>query len=143
MTTQQDSVELVERFFKEVWAAPQNSSVIDHMIAEDFVITSGGNEIASRAAFKEWVHAFYAMVDDMDFEIIESFENHDGRRVACRWRLTGRNNGLMGTEPNGASIDMVGTAIWEIGEDGLLRRNWVERNAWEVFGRITAKSHVF
>ena len=24
---------------------------------------------------------------------------------------------------------MVGTAVWEVGKDGLLRRNWVKRNA--------------
>jgi hypothetical protein len=145
MTAQRNSVEIVERFFREVWAAPQNPHVIDHMVAEDMVLTSGGNEIVSRAAFKEWVQAFYALVEDMDFEIVESFQNHDGSRVACRWRLTGRNRGLMGTEPNGAPIDMTGTAIWEVGEDGLLRRNWVERSAWEVFGRISQsdKKHVF
>lgn len=143
MTEQQNSVEIVERFFREVWAAPQNPHVIDHMVAEDMVLTSGGNEIISRAAFKDWVQAFYALVEDMDFEVIESFQSHDGRRVASRWRLTGRNRGLMGTEPNGAPIEMFGTAIWEVGDDGLLHRNWVERNAWEVFGRITDKSHVF
>jgi hypothetical protein len=43
MTVKQDSVEIVERFFREVWAAPQNPDVIDQMVAEDFVITSGGH----------------------------------------------------------------------------------------------------
>jgi hypothetical protein len=74
----------------------------------------------------------------MDFQIIESFQNDDGSRVASRWRLTGRNNGILGTEPNGAPIDMVGTAVCEVGKDGLLRHNWVERNAWEVYGSILA-----
>jgi hypothetical protein len=138
-----DSIERVERFLREVWASPQNPDVIDEMLSEDFVLVSGGRDIVSRAAFKEWVQAFYATVDDMDFEIIETFESADGRRVASRWRLTGRNRGLMGTEANGARIYMVGTAVWEIGEDGLLRRNWVERNAWEVFGQINDKSHAF
>ena len=64
-------------------------------------------------------------------------QNEDGSRVASRWRVTGRNNGLMGTEPNGAPFEMTGTAVWEIGEDGRLRHNWVERNAYEVFGAIT------
>jgi hypothetical protein len=141
----QDSVAIVERFWAEVWQAPQNPHAIDEMVIEDFVITSGGNDIVSRAAFKAWAIEFAAKVDDLDFEIIESFQSADGRRVASRWRLTGRNNGLMGTEPNGAPIDMLGTAIWEVGEDGLLRHNWVERNAWEVFGSINgaAGGHVF
>jgi hypothetical protein len=135
---QSNSIELVEKFWAEVWQRPQNPHAIDTMVADDFVITSGGHDIVSRKAFKDWVTDFQSKVLDMDFEIIESFQNHDGSRVASRWRLTGRNNGIMGTEPNGAPIDMVGTAIWEIGEDGLLRHNWVERNAWEVHGALTS-----
>jgi hypothetical protein len=134
---QNKSIELVEKFWAEVWQRPQNPHAIDTMVAEDFVITSGGHDIVSRKAFKDWVTDFQSKVHDMDFEIIESFQNHDGSRVASRWRLTGRNNGIMGTEPNGEPIDMVGTAIWEIGEDGLLHHNWVERNAWEVHGALT------
>jgi hypothetical protein len=68
---------------------------------------------------------------------VETFQNHDGSRVASRWRVTGRNNGLMGTEPNGVPFEMTGTAIWEVGPDGLLRHNWVERNAFEVHGMLT------
>jgi hypothetical protein len=132
------SVELVENFWAEVWQRPQNPHAIDRLVADDFVITSGGNDIVSRDAFKAWVIDFQSKVLDMDFEAIETFQNLDGSRVASRWRLTGRNNGIMNTEPNGASIEMVGIAIWEVGEDGLLRHNWVDRNAWEVHGRITS-----
>jgi hypothetical protein len=32
---------------------------------------------------------------------------------------------------------MSGTAVWEVGTDGLLHHNWVERNAFEVHGAIT------
>jgi SnoaL-like domain len=143
--TKRDSVAIVERFWAEVWQRPQNPHAIDTLVTEDFVITSGGHDIVSRQAFKAWVIEFQSKVLDMDFEIIESFQNHDGSRVASRWRLTGRNNGIMGTEPNGAPIDMVGTAVWEVGDDGLLRHNWVDRNAWEVHGAITSttKKRIF
>jgi hypothetical protein len=132
------SVELVEHFWAEVWQWPQNPHAIDRLVAEDFVITSGGNAIVSRDAFKAWVMDFQSKVLDMDFEAIETFQNEDGSRVASRWRLTGRNNGMMNTEPNGAPFEMVGIAIWEVGADGLLRHNWVDRNAWEVHGSITS-----
>ena len=69
--------------------------------------------------------------------VVETFQNQDGSRVASRWRVVGRNNGLMDTEPNGAPFEMCGTAVWEVGTDGLLRHNWVERNALEVYGAIT------
>ena len=136
--SKQDSVAVVERFWRDVWQRPQNRDAIDTRVTEDFVITSGGNDMVSREAFKRWVVEFQSKIQDMDFEIIESFQNDDGSRVASRWRLTGRNNGFMGTEPNGAPIEMVGTAIWEVDTDGMLRHNWVERNAWEVFGSITS-----
>lgn len=47
----------------------------------------------------------------------------------------------MNTEANGAPFEMTGTAIWEIGEDGKLLHNWVERNAFEVHGIITEGKH--
>jgi len=143
--SERDSVAIVERFWAEVWQRPQNPDAIDRLVTEDFVITSGGNDIVSRDAFKAWVIEFQSKVLDMEFEIIESFQNRDGSRVASRWRVTGRNNGIMGTEPNGAPIDMIGTAVWEVGDDGLLRHNWVDRNAWEVHGAITSagKTRVF
>lgn len=133
----QDSVAIVESFWREVWQQPQDPDAIDRLVHEDFVITSGGRDIAGREPFKTWVRDFLAKVHDFQFHIIETFQNHDGSRVASRWRVTGRNNGLMGTQPNGASIEMTGTAVWEIGADGLLRHNWVERNAFEVHGAIT------
>src|SRR3546814_18116669 len=80
----------------------------------------------------------------MEFECLEIFQNAEGSRVASRWRLTGRNNGIMGTEPDGAPIEMVGTAVWEVDGDGLLRHNWVERNAWEghEIGRASCRERV-
>jgi hypothetical protein len=135
-----NSVEIVENFWNEVWKRPQNPEAIDRLVSEDFVITSGGNHIYGREKFKQWVKGFLAQVHDFEFHVIETFQNHDGSRVASRWRVTGRNNGMMGTEPNGAPFEMTGTAVWEVGEDGLLRHNWVERNAFEVLGVISGKS---
>lgn len=136
---ERDSVAIVERFWAEVWKQPQNPGAIDDLVAADFVITSGGHDIVSREAFKAWVIDFQSKILDMKFESLETFQNADGSRVASRWRLTGRNNGFMGTEPDGAPIEMVGTAVWEVGEDGLLRHNWVDRNALEVHRTLTNK----
>jgi hypothetical protein len=141
-----DGVAIVENFWREVWQQPQNPDAIERLVHEDFVITSGGRDIVGREPFKAWVKDFLARVHDFQFHIVETFQNHDGSRVASRWRVTGRNNGLMGTEPNGAPFEMTGTAIWEVGPDGLLRHNWVERNAFEVHGVISgrdARANVF
>jgi len=51
--------------------------------------------------------------------------------------LTGKNNGFLGTEPDQQDIEMTGTAVWAVREDGKLLTNWVERASWEVYQRLT------
>ena len=133
----QDSVAAVENFWREVWKQPQNPDAIDRLVHEDFVITSGGQDIVGREAFKAWVKDFQSRVHNFEFHVIETFQDQEGSRVASHWRVIGRNNGLMSTEPNDAPFEMFGTAVWEVGTDGLLRHNWVERNAFEVYRAIT------
>ncbi|MDN7486503.1 ester cyclase [Burkholderia sp. AU45274] len=129
--SKRNSVEIVEHFWREVWQA-RNPDAVDALVAEDFAITSGGVVIRSRAAFKAWVAAFLASIDDFRFDVVETFQNEAGDRVASRWRVTGKNNGFMGSAPCGSPIDMTGTAVWHVRDDGLLQHNWVERNALEV-----------
>jgi len=143
---QPNSVAIVENFWREVWQQPQDPDAIDRFVHENVVITSGGRDIVGREPFKAWVRDFLSKVHNFEFHVVETFQNHDGSRVASRWRVTGRNNGMMGTRSNGAFFEMTGTAVWEVGADGLLRHNWVERNAFEVHGTITredAQANVF
>jgi len=56
--------------------------------------------------------------------------------VTSRWILTGKNNGLFGTEPDQRDIAMTGTAVWAVREDGKLLTNWVERASWELSQRL-------
>jgi hypothetical protein len=133
-----DAVAIVENFWREVWQQPQNPDAIDRLVHEDFVITSGGRDIRSREAFKRWVIEFQSKVRNFEFYVVETFQNEDGSRVASRWRVTGRNGGLMGTEPNDVPFEMYGTAVLEVDEGGLLRHNWVERNAYEVHGVLVS-----
>jgi limonene-1,2-epoxide hydrolase len=137
---QRNSVEIVEHFWREVWQRPHNPEAIQDLVSEDFILTSGGNDIVGRDNFSTWAKGFQAQVHDFEFHIVETFQNADGSRVTSRWKVTGRNNGMMGTESNGLPFEMTGTAVWEVGEDGLLRHNWVERNAFEVYGQITKGS---
>ncbi|RPE81947.1 ester cyclase [Vulcaniibacterium tengchongense] len=136
------AIEIVQRFWDEVWHAPQNPDAIDALVHPDFAITSGGHEIRSREAFKRWVFDFQSRIADLRFEVLDIFQSEDGSRVATRWRVTGRNNGLLGTEPDGRPFVMVGNAIVAVGEDGLLRHNWVDRNAYEVHGHLTGHRRI-
>lgn len=136
-----DSVAIVESFWREVWSHPQNPDAVDRLVHENFILTTGGNDVTSRDAFKKWVVAFQAKINDFEFHVEETFQNEDGSRVASRWRVTGRNNGYLGLEADGEPISMTGIAIWEVGRDGLLHHNWVERNAWEVHSAIMLSSN--
>jgi hypothetical protein len=134
---QRNAIDIVQRFWNEVWRSPQNPQAIDALVHEEFVITSGGHDIRSRDAFKQWVIGFQSQVRDLEFEVLDIFQSEDGTRVATRWQLTGRNNGFLATEADGTPFTMVGNAIIAVGEDGLLRHNWVDRNAYEVHGHLT------
>jgi hypothetical protein len=112
----------------------------DDFVVEDFVIVSGGETIAGREAFKHWIGNFLAVVDDLRLEVLESFQNADGSRVTSRWLLTGRNNGILGTPPDKQDVEMTGTAVWAVRDDGKLLVNWVERSSWELHRRLTTAS---
>jgi SnoaL-like polyketide cyclase len=130
-----NSVKIVEEFWKRVWKA-RNPAAIDDFVVDDFVITTGGVDIVSKAKFKEWASAFMAKINDLQFEVIETFQNEDGRRVASRWRITGKNNGMLGTPPDQQPISFTGTAVWAVREDGKLCHNWVERSTFELFQQL-------
>jgi hypothetical protein len=63
---------------------------------------------------------------------------YDWRRCEAK-RITGTNNGAFGTKPDGSPIELTGTAISAVRDDGMLLSNQVERNAFEVYKRLTAR----
>src|SRR5262245_50878162 len=132
-----NSLKIVEDF----WAVckARNPDAIDRFAVDDFIITTGGVDIVSKDRFKEWVKQFLEKVGVFRFEVIETFQNEDGSRVASRWRVTGKNNGILGMPADQRPIDLTGTAIWAVREDGKLLHNWVERSSWELFQRLNAR----
>jgi hypothetical protein len=131
------SVDIVHAFWEECWNA-HDPAAVDRFVVDDFVIVTGGEAIAGRESFKGWVAGFLAKINDLHLEVIESFQNADGSRVASRWLLTGKNNGFAGTAPDQQDIAMTGTAVWAVRDDGKLLSNHVERAALEQFRRLTA-----
>jgi ketosteroid isomerase-like protein len=130
-----DSVGIVHAFWNEVWNA-HDPEAADRFVVDDVVIVSGGETISGRDNFKRWIAGFLAHVDVLHLEVLESFQNADGSRVASRWLLTGKNNGFLGTQPDQQDIAMTGTAVWAVRGDGKLLTNWVERASWEQFQRL-------
>jgi steroid delta-isomerase-like uncharacterized protein len=131
-----NSVDIVHAFWDQVWNA-HDAAAVDRFVVDDFIIVTGGETTTGRENFKRLVAGFLAKVTDLHLEVIESFQNADGSRVAFRWLLTGKNNGFLGTQPDQQDIAMTGTAVWAVREDGKLLTNWVERTSWEVYQRLT------
>src|SRR5258708_6200096 len=104
------STEIVNAFWDDVWSA-HDPDALDRLVADDVVIEAGGREIAGKDDIKDWVKQFLDHVNDLHVDTIEAFGTDDGSRVTSRWVLTGTNNGVLGTEPNGKPVAMTGTAI--------------------------------
>jgi SnoaL-like domain len=130
-----DSVRIVEEFWSAVWKA-QNPEAAANFLVDDFVITTGGVEIRGKDNFIAWVRGFLQKINDFQFEVMESFQNESGSRVASLWRVTGKNNGMFGTEPDQKPMSFTGIAIWSVREDGKLLQNRVERAAWEAYQQL-------
>jgi predicted ester cyclase len=130
-----NAVEIVEAFWAAVWQ-DKDFDAIDAFCVEDFVITSGGVDVVSRASFKEWARQFNQRITGLRFDVLETFQNEDGSRVASRWRVSGRNNGMFGLPPDQREVSFTGTAVWHVREDGKLLHNWVERASMEAYQQL-------
>jgi ketosteroid isomerase-like protein len=131
-----NSVDIVHAFWDQVWNA-HDAAAVDRFVVDDFVIVTGGEAVSGRENFQNWIEGFLSKVNDLHLEVLESFQNADGSRVASRWLLTGKNNGFAGTTPDQREIEMTGTAVWAVREDGKLLSNHVERAALEQLQRLS------
>jgi predicted ester cyclase len=134
----ESSIELVSRFWREVWNPPYRVETIDEMMVEDFVITTDGKDMHGRDAFKKWLQGFQAKVKELKVVPLEMMATADGKRVITRMVASGKNNGMFGTAPDGSPVEFVAISIMEV-KDGKLAHNWVERSAFELHQRLTAK----
>ncbi len=127
--------ELALEFFARVWTPPHDLDAIDELMTEDYVITSGGQDIVGRQAFKAWIMEFQSHLLEAKTESMDVFANRADSRVVSRWVCTGKNNGVLGLPGNGEIVSFTGIAIWAV-QDGRLSQCWVERAAWELYQSV-------
>jgi predicted ester cyclase len=132
------AVQLVLEFLTRVWGLPHDTDAIDELMTEDYTITSGGNIIKGREAFKRWVKEFQYLLTDAVTINEEAFSNSIGDLVVSRWVCTGKNNGIFGLPADGRAVTFTGIAIWRI-RDNRLAECWVERSAFELYQRLQHK----
>jgi steroid delta-isomerase-like uncharacterized protein len=123
-------------FLGRVWGPDHDLDAIDELMSEDYVITSGGQVVRGRAAFKAWVRQFQRQLLDARTESLEAFADASGERVVSRWVCSGRNNGFLGIPADGRRVTFTGIAIWHV-RDGRLAECWVERSAWELYREMS------
>lgn len=121
-----NSLEIVRAFWDDVWNA-HDPDAVDRFVVDDIVLVSGGHEIAGKENFKNWIREFLDKVSDLQIEPIETFQNDDGTRVTSRWVMTGTNNGILSSVADQEPIVVTGIAVFAVGADGKLLRNWVEQ----------------
>jgi SnoaL-like domain len=92
-------IDAVHNFWGQVWQSPQNFDAIDALVVEDFVFITGGRRIEGRKAFKKWAGDFSAAIGNLESEIVDSFENRDGSRVASTF-----GSRVQTTEPSAQSL---------------------------------------
>lgn len=131
------STEIVRAFWDAVWNAHE-ADALGRFAADDIVIEAGGQKISGIDDVEHWVQQFLDHVNDLHINPLESFQNEDGTRVTSRWLLTGTNNGILGTEPNGKPVAMTGTAVWSVA-DGKLRHGWIEQASFELYHSLLTK----
>ncbi|AUX38838.1 uncharacterized protein SOCE26_002180 [Sorangium cellulosum] len=127
--------ELLTELWAKVYNPPQDLSAIDRLCTEDFILTTAGTDVVGRDAFKAWAKSFSSKIGDMRLTSVDMFSSTDGKRVVSRWKVTGRNLGLLGTHADNRPIEFTGIAVWEV-RDGKLAHNWVERSAYELEQRL-------
>ncbi len=125
----------VLQFWENTWNPPYDLSLVDRLMSEDFVITSGGQDIEGREAFKAWITAFQSEINDLRMTNREIFASAGGDRIVSRWIVHGRNNGLFDTEPDQRPVRFTGVSVWEW-KDGKLTHNWVERSAYALYREL-------
>lgn len=135
-TTPALAEQLARDFFARVWAPPHDLDAIDQLMAENYRITTAGAVVEGREPFKAWVKAMQHLVLGATNEHLEIITSASGDRVVSRWITRGRNNGMFGLPADGRDIAFSGIAIWRV-ENGRLAECWVERSAYELFGRLS------
>lgn len=129
---------LAREFFERVWWPPHDLDAIDELMTADYRITTAGQVIEGREAFKSWVGQMQTLVGNASNEHLEIITNAAGDRVVSRWITRGVNNGMFGLPADGQPIEFTGIAIWRV-EDRRLSDCWVERSAYELYRRLEAR----
>jgi steroid delta-isomerase-like uncharacterized protein len=122
------NVELVHRWFAEVWTKGRESA-IDEMLASDAVVHGlgePGKDVRGPAAFKPFFTMFQAAFTDIEITVDQTIA--EGEWVASRWtaRMTHRGDQL-GVPATGRRVEVTGMSMGRF-QEGQMVEGW---NNWD------------
>ncbi len=112
-TGQPTSEHMLLQFWEGVWNPPYDIALVDRLMTENFILTSAGDDVRGRVAFKAWIAIFQKKIADLRLRNLDIFTSADGRRVTSRWEAKGRNRGMFGTSADDRAVEFTGISIWE------------------------------
>lgn len=127
------NVELVHRWFEEVWTKGRLSAIDELLTPEAFIHGLGepGREAGGHEAFKSFVSRFQATFSDINVVVEQTVEQDD--MVASRWVATMTHTGAdMGIAPTGKKITVTGMSMGRF-RDGRMVEGW---NNWDQAGLV-------
>jgi len=126
----QENKAIFSRFVEEIWNKG-NLTVVDELIAPDFVLHSVARDIKGPEGFKQYLNTARMAFPDIHFTREDSIAERE--KVVTRWTMTGTHKGeFMGIPGTGKSFAVPGTSISHI-VGGKLKENWVY---WDRFGLL-------
>lgn len=111
---------IVQRFYQAI--AEGNLSVIDELVAEDFVGRQPGSQPGSREQLRTYLTELTSGLSDLTASIDDQIS--DGDRVATRATLTGTHTGrFLGMPASGMPIATSQLSIMRV-VDGRIAESW-------------------
>lgn len=126
MTTPDENKQLYRRLIEEAFNEG-DLDVVDELVDEDIVVHEAGQTepVRGPAGIKEFLGMYRSAFPDAHIEIDELLA--EGDLVVARWTGTGTHEGdLMGIEPTGAEISVMGMEMFRVSDGELVE-------GWEVF----------
>lgn len=128
-----ENVQLIRRWFDEVWNQGRNETIDELLPAEGVGHGLGDSEtdVHGPAEFKAFVANFRSSMPDVRIRVDDIFSQGD--RVAVRLTLEGTHTGNgLGVPPTGRAVRIQGIVITRI-QDGQLVEGW---NSYDQLGLL-------
>lgn len=129
----QENVQLVQRFWDEVWTQG-NLTATDDIVSTDFVLYTPQGQKNGAEGLKQWVTSIRSAAPDIQFIVDDTIS--EGNKVVTSWRGTGTNSGsFLGRPPTNKALAMTGISIFRI-ENGKIKAEWLTENTWELLQQL-------